>query len=176
MNEAIRRLRKEFGGPVAGISPLILGNCPHLQDLATPSLVALSQRAECRLVHGGEQLFDQGATADSAFLLLDGVVRLEHTAADGTVSAYEVIGPYVTFGDLALLGEERRRYTATASEDSVVVELPIRPLIEVLNANPRQALAWRGAIMARLYRKEPAAAASLPWRILGKLSQLFEAA
>ena len=37
-------------------------------------------------------------------------------------------------------------------------------------------LAWRGAVMARLFRKEPHDTANFGWRILDKLSELFAAA
>lgn len=178
MNQTMRQVRKEFAtASVSGVSPLVLGNCSHLDDLSTGALVRLSKVAECRLVYSGETLFRQSEQADSVYLLLDGAIRLERSeAATGKRSSYAVIAPYASFGDVVLLGEQERRYTAEATLDSVIIEIPLRPLIDTLSRNAPQALAWRGAIMARLHRREPDQVASFGWRILGKLSEIFEAA
>lgn len=158
-----------------GVSPLLLGNLSHVQDLDTRDLVLLSEGADCRLVRGGETLFRQDDRVDDVYVLLDGTVRLEHLEPAGC-SRYDIEAPYESFGDLALLGEPERRYTATALTDAVVLALPARVVLDVLSRNEPQALAWRGAIMARLHRREPWNAASFGWRILGKLEQLFDAA
>lgn len=177
MSQTMKQIRQEFDAhTVSGVSPLLLGNCPQISDLSTTALLRLSESAECRLVHEGESLFRQAERADSAYLLLDGTIRLDRFEQTGEKTSYDVVAPYATFGDVVLLGEEMRRYTATAEQNSVVVELPLRPLLEELRRNPPQALAWRSAIMARLHRKEPAQAMTFGWRLLGKLSEIFEAA
>ena len=155
---------------------MLLANCAHLADIDSHDLVGLARSAVCRLAFEGERIFVQGGSADRVFILLDGAVTVERSSASGSSTSYEVFGPYATFGDLALLGEPERRYTATTRVDSVFIELPAIKLVEVLSANPPQALAWRGAIMARLHRKEPNKASSFDWRILGKLPNLFAAA
>ncbi len=177
MSRATKAARRNFDATaVTGISPLLLGNCAQLSDLDTKALVNLSRVAKCRLAHAGEQLYAQGSTADSVFILLDGIVELARSGRNGLSTRYQVEAPYAAFGDIVLLGEEQRRYTATAALDSLVVNMPLGPLVDVLAANSPQAIAWRGAIMARLHRKEPHEADSFGWRILDKLSQLFEAA
>lgn len=181
--EARMRERAEYldgddireGAERRGVSPLLLGNLSHLQDLDTRDLLMLSEAAACRLVRTGESLYRQGDRADDVYLLLDGTIRLEHLEPAGC-SRYDVEAPYESFGDLALLGEAERRYTATALTDAVVIAVPGHALLQVLARNDPQALAWRGAIMARLHRREPFNARSFGWRILGKLEQLFDAA
>lgn len=177
MNQTMRQVRKEFGAATeTGVNPLLLGNCSHLDDLSTRALVRLSKVANCHLVYSGETLFRQNEQAHSVYLLLDGAIRLERTETTGQARSYDVIAPYSSFGDVVLLGEQQRRYTAEATLDSVIVKIPLQPLIEILSSNAPQALAWRGAIMARLHRREPDQVASFGWHILGKLSEVFEAA
>lgn len=161
---------------IDGVSPLLLGNCSHLAGVSTRDLVELSKATSCRLVFEDEELYRQGDASESVFLLLDGAFRFRHRLETGAVSDYEEGSAYTTFGDLALMGELERRYSATATRDSIVLEIPIRQLILVLGRNDAAAIAWRGAIMARLHRKQPQLASTLPWRILGKLSELFQAA
>ncbi|HJO03043.1 MAG TPA: cyclic nucleotide-binding domain-containing protein [Acidobacteriota bacterium] len=177
MSESMDHLRREYPSPaVTGVNPLLLGNCSHLNDLSTKALVGLSKLGECRLVHEEECLFAQGDRADSVYLLLDGSLRMERFEEAGGHASYDIVAPYASFGDIVLLGEELRRYSATAAEDSVVLELPLLPLVRVLSANPPQALAWRGAVMARLHRLEPQQAGHFAWKILDKIAGLFDAA
>ncbi len=172
MNEA----RQAVHTSVAGVSPLVLTNCAQLSHLATEDLVQLSKSAVCRLVLDGERFFEQGETAESVFVLLDGSARLERTANDGVGVSYNVDSAYATFGDVVLLGEETRRYTSTANRDTLVVELPLEAVSAVIASNQPQGVAWRGSIMARLHRQEPHEADTFAWRILDKLSQLTDAA
>ena len=177
MSNSMSKLRREFPSTaVSGVSPLLLGNCSHLDDLSTKALVGLSMRAECRLVHEEERLFSQGELADSVYLLLDGFLQMERFEKAGGHTSYDIVAPYASFGDVVLLGEEERRYSAIAKEDSVVLEIPLLSLVRVLSANPAQALAWRGAVMARLHRLEPQRADHFAWKILDKISGLFDAA
>jgi CRP-like cAMP-binding protein len=159
-----------------GVSPILLANCPHLADLGTKSLVKLSRLATSRLVCQGEEIYRQGQEAESVFILLDGAIELDRVNEDRTRSRYDVVAPQATFGDVILLGEAARRYTATAQIDSLVVELPLMPLVEILSVNTPQALAWRSAVLARLHRKEPGQVADFGWKLLEKLSRVFEAA
>ncbi len=177
MSNSMNQLRTEFpSAAVTGVSPLLLGNCSHLNDLSTKALVGLSRLAECRLVHAEERLYAQGEQADSVYLLLDGSLQMERFEKAGGHTSYDIVAPYASFGDVVLLGEEARRYSATAREDSVVLEIPLLPLVRVLGANPAQALAWRGAVLARLHRLEPQRADHFAWKILDKISGLFDTA
>jgi len=102
--------------------------------------------------------------------------QFDFTGGDTNGFGIDEIAIGSTFGDVVLLGEEKRRYGATASRDSLVVELPLPALQEVLASNQPQGVAWRGSIMARLHRLEPQEAETFSWRILEKLSQLTDAA
>lgn len=162
--------RTRTGAAIHGVSPLLLGNCSHLAALGTADLLALSEAAACRMVVAGETMYTQGDPAGSVYLLLDGALELRHDEEPGVSSGYDEEAPYATFGDMALLGEPRRRYTATARRDSIVLELPLETVVAVLQKNDAAALAWRSSIMARLHRKEPALRTTFSWRILGKLA------
>jgi len=176
MSKTTEQARKAVSPAISGVSPLVLTNCAQLSHIATDDLVKLSKSAECRMLVEGETLFAQGDEADSVYVLLDGGVRLERSTPEGTNVRHDVGVAYSTFGDVVLLGEEKRRYGATASRDSLVVELPLPALQEVLASNQPQGVAWRGSIMARLHRLEPQEAETFSWRILEKLSQLTDAA
>lgn len=177
MSATMKWVRKEVEAVGStGVSPLLLGSCSALSDLATKDLVRLSKVAECRFAFEGEEIFERDQDADSVYMLLDGGVHLERFDETGVETAYDVEAAYATFGDVVLLGEPARRYTATALQDTLLIELPLRPLVSVLGANAAQAVAWRGSVLARLHRLEPHQVDTFAWRILDKLTDLFEAA
>jgi len=168
--------RRAIHTSVTGVSPLVLANCAQLSHLATEDLVRLSKSAVCRLVLDGESFFAQGETAESVFVLLDGSVSMERSTDEGLGICHEVESAYATFGDVVLLGEETRRYSATATRDTLVVELSLEAVTAAIASNQPQGVAWRSSIMARLHRQEPHEADTFVWRILDKLSQLTDAA
>jgi len=176
VNGTMKGARHNSHTSVAGVNPLVLTNCAQLSHLATEDLVRLSKSAVCRLVLDGERLFEQGEAAESVFVLLDGKVRLDRSTDEGIGVSYEVGSAYATFGDVVLLGEEKRRYTSTASRNTLVVEFPLEAVTAAIASNQPQGVAWRGSIMARLHRLEPHEADTFAWRILDKLSQLTDAA
>ncbi len=176
MSKTMKEAQQAIHTTVTGVSPLVLGNCAQLSHLATDDLLRLSKAAVCRLVVDGETIFEQGETAESVFVLLDGSVRMERSAADGIGVRHKVDAAYATFGDIALLGEDTRRYTSTAARDTLVVELPLDAVVDAIATNQPQGVAWRGSIMARLHRMEPQDADTFAWRILDRLSQLTDAA
>lgn len=176
MKTTKRKATRRSAAAINGVSPMLLGNCSHLAALDTKDLIRLSEVATCRMMFEGETLFRQGDPAGPVYMLLDGALELRHAEEPGLTSGYDEESPYATFGDMTLLGEERRRYTVSARRDSLVLELPLEAVIEVLRKNDAATLAWRGSIMARLYRKEPALATTFSWRILGKMAHAFQAA
>ncbi len=177
MSKTMDATRSAVTRSVAGVSPLVLGNCAQLSHLATDDLVKLSKAASCRLLVEGENIFQQGEDAESVYVLLDGRISLERSTPEGRRATHTVQTAYSTFGDVVLLGEPRRRYEATAQQDSLIVELPLGALTKALESNqPQEGVAWRGSIMARLHRLEPQEADTFAWRILDKLSQLTGAA
>lgn len=175
MSKTMKSARKTVKSSIAGVNPLVLTNCAQLSHMATEDIVKLSKRATCRFLVEGERVFEQGDEAESVYILLDGGVRLERSTDEGVGVDYSVEIAYATFGDLVLLGEDTRRYDATAIRETVVIELPLDAVQDAIEANSPQGVAWRGSIMARLHRFEPDNVESFDWRILEKLSQLTAA-
>ena len=176
MTKTTKRAKNAAQASVAGVSPLILANCAQLSHMAQKDVTRLAKTASCRLVREGETLFRQGDAAAAVYVLLDGKIDLERTNDEGIRTTGDCAAAYATFGDVVLLGEETRRYTATASRDTMVVELPLEPVLKAIEKNQPQGVAWRGSIMARLHRQEPQDADTFAWRILDRLSQLTSAA
>ncbi|NKB87118.1 MAG: cyclic nucleotide-binding domain-containing protein [Acidobacteria bacterium] len=175
MSKTMKTARTALKSSIAGVSPLVLTNCAQLSHMATEDIVTLSKHATTRFIVEGERIFEQGERADAVYILLDGGIRLERSTEEGLAVDQTVEIAYATFGDIVLLGEEDRRYDATAIRETVAIELPLEAVQEAIESNSPQGVAWRGSIMARLHRFEPQDADSFSWRILERLSQLTAA-
>ena len=78
---------------------------------------------------------------------------------------HRVFGPYESFGDVALLGERNRYYSANTSSVSTVIRMPLDLLREVLVTNPDLAQAWIHAVSTDLARRERRLAGSVAQHI-----------
>ena len=87
-----------------------------LRDLPPAVHARLAMLARIRTFVDGTALLRQDEDADYAFLILDGMVRLEHVDAQGESTLRE-IGPGAVLGAPPMLGSDRRRATATAVGD-----------------------------------------------------------
>ncbi len=143
------------------VKPALLQMYSRLSGLPPAKLERIAQGSECQLIPAGNTIFRQDEDADVVYLLLDGEVDLEHRDENGEAVHCRVFGPYESFGDVALLGEVNRFYTANASSQSVVIRTPVSLIREILATNPELAQAWIHAISTDLQRRQRALAASI---------------
>ena len=151
---------------IEGVSPSLLRLYSRLGVLPKAKLERVARGSECQLIPAGNTIFRQEDDADAVYLLLDGEIQLEHRNDKGEPIMHRVFGPYESFGDVALLGEESRYYTANTSSASVVIRTPISVLREVLVTDPNLATAWIHAVSADLQRRERRLAGSVAEHIV----------
>lgn len=138
----------------AGVSPTLLRRFSRLGGLPNATLERLARGSECLLIPAGNTIFTQDDGADAVYMLLDGKIRLERREMDGDVTRHRVVGPFASFGDVALLGEPERYYTANTRSASVVIRTPLALLREALATRPNLAQAWIHAVTTDLQRRE----------------------
>lgn len=140
-------------GRMEGVNPSLLRCYSRLGGLPETLLERVARGSECQLIPAGNTIYTQDDGADAVYLLLDGGIRLEHRETDGGVVKFHVVGPHASFGDVALLGEPRRYYTANTDATSIVIRTPLALLREALIANPELAQAWIHAVTSDLERR-----------------------
>ena len=148
------------------VKPALLQKYSRLSGLPTAKLERIAAGSECQLIPAGNAIFRQNDDADAVYLLLDGAVDLEHRNENGEAVHCRVFGPYESFGDVALLGEARRFYSANTSSQSVVLRTPVSLIREVLATNPALAEAWIHAVSTDLQRRQRELAASIEEHIV----------
>ena len=154
-----RKLRNV--GRIEGVSPSLLRTHSWLGRLPNAKLEHTARGSECQLIPAGNTIFTQAEGADAVYMLLDGEIRLERRESDGEMTMHRVFGPFGTFGDVALLGEPDRYYSASTNAISVVIRTPLSLLREVLATNPDLAQAWIHAVSSDLQRRERRLAGSV---------------
>lgn len=140
-------------GRAEGVNPSLLRCTVRFGRMPEALLERVARGSECLLIPAGNTIYTQDDGADAVYLLLDGGVRLEHRETDGGVVKFHVVGPHASFGDVSLLGEPRRYYTASTDARSIVIRTPLALLREALIANPELAEAWIHAVTSDLDRR-----------------------
>ena len=148
------------------VKPALLQMYSRLSGLPTAKLERIAQGSECQLIPAGNTIFRQDDDAGVVYLLLDGEVDLEHRDENGEAVHCRVFGPCESFGDVVLLGEVNRFYTANTSSQSIVIRTPVGLIREVLATNPELAQAWIHAVSTDLKRRQRALAASIEEHIV----------
>ena len=108
-------------------------NCSLFQRLTAEQLGSLEQRARIREFPRNSAIYLPSDTADGAFLLAQGRVRICSTTPDGKQAILAFVEPGELFGELALIQTGEREERAEAATDSTVVLLPgdeLRRLME----------------------------------------------
>lgn len=125
----------------------IFERVPMLALLGEAALRILAIGAESRRVASGQVLFYAGDLADSGYIIQEGSFMLEPDRPDGgdVVKA----GPGALLGEVALLTDTVRQFTATANELSTVIRIPRSLFVKMLEGYPGAAKKLRDAYAMR---------------------------
>jgi len=114
----------------------------------------LLEQGEREEISGRETIYYPGTPSSSVYFVEEGKVKLSYLDPSGKRITLALRGSGELFGEMALVGERRRRHHAEALEDSVLIRIPkevmiswIRDLEEIV-----EDLAFRD-IQARLSRQ-----------------------
>jgi len=127
-----------------------LPKIPLFSDLDPAPFVELIERCRLRTFNRGEQVFKQGSTGDSFFVICSGSVRvLREDAAGRRELALLHEGSF--FGEMAILSDAPRIATVeSASEDTLLLEISGLLLNDLSARYPQLALALKRFCRQRL--------------------------
>jgi CRP-like cAMP-binding protein len=123
-----------------------LERVPMLAELGGNALRILAIGAESYSVGEGETLFAPGQGADCAYVVQQGSFAVKPQAVNAMESIAE---PGTLLGETALLIETRRRATATARQDSIVLRISRAMFLKMLESNPEAAQRLRTLFASR---------------------------
>jgi CRP-like cAMP-binding protein len=83
-----------------------------------------------------ETIYYSGAPSNSIYFLEEGKVKLSYLHPSGKRIILALRGSGELFGEMALVGERRRRHHAEALEESVVIRIPKEVMINWIRGQP----------------------------------------
>lgn len=156
----------------------VLRRAPLFDALDDDSAAALQTGVTIVDLARAERLFDEGASGNQLYVILDGKIKLTRAAADGRENLLSVLGPGEMFGELSLFDPRPRTASATAVTDSRLAALAHDDLRSWLTGRPDVALHLLQALAQRLRRANDVMAdlvfTDVPGRVAKALLDLAE--
>lgn len=149
-----------------------------MEGLLETDRAALLELGRRRRWERGDVLFHAGDRADSAVVLLEGLVKIHRLTEDGADVVLGLSGPGDLLGEISVVRDAARSAMVTAAEAVEAMVIPVVELRRFLSEHPRTTLAVLELTLGRLYaadarRIEFATAESLA-RVSSRLVELAQ--
>ncbi|HHW82427.1 MAG TPA: Crp/Fnr family transcriptional regulator [Actinomycetales bacterium] len=144
----------EYADPIDGsnVDEHLIATVPLFEALSEEDQNQLASMTSEVTFRKGEKLFSEGDDGDRLYLLVDGKVKLGHTAPDGRENLIAVLGPGEMIGELTLFDPGPRSTTATAVAPTTMLQLDHRAVMEFIDSRPELAKHMLKALAQRLRR------------------------
>lgn len=129
----------------------VLAGVPLFAGLSRRHLTRIAGLASSKRYAAGSALVKSGAPGESVFVILDGRAMVRAGARRISLG----IGDF--FGEMSLLDGEPRSATVTAQTDVLVMMIPRRKFIKLLEKEPRIAIAVMSTLSRRVRALQAAA-------------------
>jgi CRP/FNR family cyclic AMP-dependent transcriptional regulator len=127
----------------------------HLSDALTPQeLEDLRRYIRSVEYHAGEVVYFPGDPSDAIYTLHRGRVRLAYIDESGRRLTLAIMTPGQLFGEMALAGEQKRRWIAETLEDSILCIVHKQDFLRLTQSNPKLTLRITSLLGERLVQIE----------------------
>lgn len=128
-----------------------LAQVPIFQDMEQESLDRIAQYAKEVHAPKGETLFNRGDPCEGFHLVVYGRVKLAFVSLGGTEKVVEIVGPGHSFGEAVMFIDKPYAVTAKTLEDSFLIHLAKRSIMDELEHTPRFARKMLSGLSRRLH-------------------------
>lgn len=97
----------------------------------------------------GQTIFKQGDPSDLCYQIVSGDVAIDVTVAGGSKTVAE-LGAGDVFGEMGIIDSSPRSAMAVARKATVCVTYTPDEIVEMLESNPREAMAYIRALIRRI--------------------------
>lgn len=125
-----------------------LESIPLFQSLTTGELLALRRIVSERHFARGQVIFPEGAPGDGVYFVKAGLVEI--SAGTGGQRIFSQLGLGEIFGEMAVIDNQPRSATATATKETEVYFVPRGEMLEFIGHSPRLSIALLQLISHRL--------------------------
>ena len=109
---------------------------PLFKEFSENACAALLSISKPHSFIESQEIFNEGATANGAFLLTSGLVKITRLSIDGSQQLIDIVGKGALVGEMALYDNGPRSATATAIVDSELLYIPKSKLFSCADENP----------------------------------------
>ena len=131
-----------------------LKNCDLFTRLSPQDIAELETQSRMRTLKRGEPVYLPNQAADGVILIAQGRVKICHATPDGKQSILGFVDTGEIFGELSILGGEKRDEYVETTEKTTLVFIPKQPLQRVIYKYPEIALGVTKIIGCRRKRVE----------------------
>lgn len=124
----------------------LLKNIYLFKEMRSEELDLINQICELQTYLPGEDIFSQGDTATSLYVISYGSVKIHIRSSDGDNIEIANLGTGSHFGEMAFLDGELRSASATATEKTDVVSVRYEKLMNFLGEYPGIAVKFYQAL------------------------------
>ncbi len=132
--------------PAPAIETSLLSGIDLLADLGDEEMTALEQACRYRRFAAQEQVIDRESPTSDVFFVVRGRVRVVNFSLLGREITFDELGEGSYFGELSALDGKPRSASVMAIDDALIVAVPGRLFMKVLENHPKMAL----SVMKRL--------------------------
>jgi CRP/FNR family cyclic AMP-dependent transcriptional regulator len=151
----------------------LLGKTALFGTLAEVDRAAIAGRMRRVQFDGDQMIFSRGDPGRDIYLVLEGRIRLSILSSDGRELSFAHAGPGSIFGEIATLDGGERTAGATAISRVTAMALPQRAMMELIENNPKVALAAIRFLCTRLRETDQRLEAIALHRIEVRLARLL---
>lgn len=102
---------------------LVLKKLPLFRDMTPDLLSCLAKITKERVVEKSHKIFEKGEDGTTMFVIVEGSVRIHDENKSSSSKALAILNEGHFFGELSILDNEKRSASATAVENSVLLEI-----------------------------------------------------
>lgn len=151
----------------------LLGKTALFGTLSAADRGVIAQRMRKVTFDPDQMIFARGDPGRDIYLVLDGRIRLSILSGDGRELSFAHAGPGSVFGEIATLDGGERTAGATAISKVQAMSLPQKALHDLIEANPKVAMAAVKFLCQRLRETDQRLEAIALHRIEVRLARLL---
>jgi CRP-like cAMP-binding protein len=123
-----------------GIQAEFINTIPYFSGLGPAELESISQHFFEKKAGRGEMLLFEGEPAEKLYFVVNGVVKVFKTSADGKEQILQIIRPGESFNDVHVFGGDTSLASAEAMSDVALYTLQKQDLEDIIREYPQVAL------------------------------------
>ncbi len=136
--------------PGPKVEPAVLAALPIFSGLDSRAINNVLAASHLRKFRKGQEIFSQGTTADTFYVLLSGYIKAAQVTASGQQTVSHYVNPREFFGGAAVMGVKCHPFSALAVRDSTALSWNAREMLRLMNLHPSLAINMLAGLGARM--------------------------